>query len=76
MYESFITSIHNYNYQISKGHYMTFSKLYKDLKALELEVDFAYRHSCLTYEEFNNIENEITNTLLLFRNWQLESVSD
>lgn len=76
MYENFQTTILCINYEIEKGRYVTYTKLYKDLKALELEIDFAYRHEALSHVEFNQLENEIKNTLLLFRNWQEKSVSN
>lgn len=76
MYENFQTTILYTNYKIERGYYVTYTKLYKDLKALELEIDFAYRHEALSHIEFNELENEIKNTLLLFRNWQAKSVSN
>lgn len=76
MYENFQRTLLFFNYEIEKGRYVTFTKLYKDLKALELEIDFAYRHKALSHVEFNQLENEIENTLLLFRSWQEKSISD
>ena len=76
MYENFQRTIEFCNYQIEKGHYVTYTKLYKDLNALELEIDFAYRHEALSHIEFNELENEIKNTLLLFRNWKEKSASN
>lgn len=72
MYDNFILEIHNIQYQIRRGRYVTYTKLYKDLYQLEREIDFAYCHKALTYEEFNQIENEITETLLLFRSWKMQ----
>lgn len=71
MFEKFISDIHNIQYHIRRGRYVTYSKLYKDLSQLEREMDFAYCHKALTYREFNQIENEISETLLLFRSWKL-----
>lgn len=72
MYDSLISDIHNIQYQIRRGRYMTYTKLYKDLYQVERETDFAYSHNVLTYEQFNMLENEITETLLLFRSWKVQ----
>ncbi len=71
MLDSFIAEIHNIQYQIRRGRYLTYTKLYRDLYDLERQLDFAYVHKALTYEEFNQLENEITETLLLFRSWKM-----
>ena len=71
MLDSFIAEIHNIQYQIRGGRYLTYTELYRDLYDLERQLDFAYVHKALTYEEFNQLENEITETLLLFRSWKM-----
>lgn len=76
MYEYFQRTIELCNYQIEKGFYVTYTKLYKELYALESEIDFAYRYELLSHIEFNQLKGEIKNTLLLFRKWKEQSVSN
>lgn len=71
MLDNFISDIRFIQYNIRRGKYLTYTKLYRDLYDLERQLDFAYVHKALTYEEFNQLENEITETLLLFRSWKI-----
>lgn len=71
MLDNFISDIRFIQYNIRRGRYLTYTKLYRALFDLERQIDFAYCHKVLTYEEYNQLENEITETLLLFRSWKM-----
>lgn len=66
MFESFMNSIRNISFQIEKGRYLSYYKLYKDLSAIESEYSFAYRHKAISYIEFHQLEDAVEDALKLF----------
>lgn len=48
---------------MDRGHYVTYTKLHRDLYSLEQEIEFAHRHEALSYLEYRKLENEMIKIL-------------